>query len=131
MFKWSAIQRETVKEVFSPTTIVGHTPNNKRYGYFYDAHENYLNIDGGSACYVSGYFEYDHYPLVEVKDDYLRILTFNNNNEIIYGAYFKNNTSIPFDEIELANEREFLNKMMKPKKLVRLADNIIGYKEDK
>ena len=30
-------------------SIVGHTPNNKRFGYFYNSKENYLNIDGGSA----------------------------------------------------------------------------------
>ena len=112
------------KDYFS---IVGHTPNNKRYGYFYDSKENYINIDGGCAPYVCGYFEYDHYPLVEVKDDYLKILTFNNNNEIIYGNYFKEGKRIPFSEIELDNEREYLNKTLKVKKLVRLEDGKIGY----
>ena len=81
------------KDYFS---IVGHTPNKSKFGYYYDQHENYINIDGGCAPYVSGYFEYDHYPLVEVKDDYLKILTFNNNNEIIYGNYFKEGKRIPF-----------------------------------
>ena len=110
-------------------SIVGHTPNNKRFGYFYNSKENYLNIDGGSAYYVSGYFGYDHYPLVEIKDDYLKILTFNNNNEIIYGNYFNGNKSISFTEEELNYERTYLNKNFKPKKLVRLEDNIIDYND--
>ena len=110
-------------------SIVGHTPNNKRFGYFYNSKENYLNIDGGSAYYVPGHFEYDHYPLVEIKDDYLKILTFNNNNEIIYGNYFNGSKSIPFTDEELNYERMYLSKFFKPKKLVRLEDNIIDYSD--
>ena len=110
-------------------TIAGHTPNNSKYGYIYDKDENYLNIDGGSAMYVSGYFEYNHYPLIEIKDNYLKILTFNNNNEIIYGNYFKDFKSIPFTYEELDNERKFLNKDLKIKKLIKLPNNIVGYEE--
>lgn len=114
------------KDYFS---TVGHTPNNNKYGYYYDKKENYLNIDGGSAYYVSGNFSYDHYPLVEIRDDYFRILTFNNNNEIIYGNYFCDYKSIPFGVEELNKERSFLNKNLKIKKLVRLKDGIIGYSD--
>ena len=110
-------------------SIIGHTPNNKRYGYFYNERENYLNIDGGSACYAGGYYQYDHFPLVEVKDDYLKILTFNSNNEITYGNYFTGNKSIPFTSEELTTEREFLNKSLVPKKILRLEDDMIAYKD--
>ena len=110
-------------------TIVGHTPNNNKYGYEYHQNDNYLNIDGGCAAYAKGFFEYDHYPLVEVKDDYLKILTFNNNNEIIYGNYFKDYKSIPFTEQELNKERSYLNHNLKTKKLMRLEDDIIGYED--
>ena len=109
-------------------TIIGHTPNNKRYGYFYNTHENYLNIDGGCAAYAVGYYEYDHYPLVEIKDDYLSILTFNSNNEIIYGNYFKDGKSISFTSDEITKAREYLNQELEVKKLLRLPDDLIGYK---
>ena len=110
-------------------TIVGHTPNNNPFGFVYDREENFLNIDGGSAMYVSGFFQYNHYPLVEIKDNYLKILTFNNNNEIIYGNYFKNNKIIPYTKEELNNERSYLNNNFYPKKLIKLDDGIIGYSD--
>ena len=109
-------------------TIIGHTPNDKRYGYFYNPRENYLNIDGGCAAYAYGHYEYDHYPLVEIKDDYLSILTFNSNNEIIYGNYFKDGKSIPYTSDEMTKAREYLNPEVKVKKLLRLPDDLIGYK---
>ena len=114
------------KKYFS---IVGHTPNNNKFGYIYHKDENYINIDGGSSAYVSGLFEYNHYPLVEIKEDYLKILTFNNSNEIIYGNYFKDYKSIPFSEEELYLERSNLNKNIKIKKLIKLEDGIIDYQE--
>ncbi len=110
-------------------TIVGHTPNNNQYGYEYHQDGNYLNIDGGCAPYAKGLFEYNHYPLVEVKDNYLKILTFNNNNEIIYGNYFKNYKSISLPEEELEKERTYLNHNLKVKKLIQLEDDTIGYEE--
>lgn len=110
-------------------TIIGHTPNNNPFGFIYDKEENFLNIDGGSSMYVSGLFDYDHYPLIEIKDNYLKILTFNNNNEIIYGNYFKNNKIIPYTKEELDNERNYLDKNFHPKKLVELEDGIIGYQD--
>ena len=110
-------------------TIVGHTPNDNVYGYEYHRNQNYLNIDGGCAAYAKGFFAYDHIPLVEIKDNYLRILTFNNNNEIIYGNYFDGLRSIPLSLNELDDERKNLNQELKIRKLVRLPDNIIGYED--
>ena len=110
-------------------SIVGHDPNKNKYGFEYHEDGNYLNIDGGCARYVSGLFEYDHTPLVEILDNSLRIITFNNNNEIIYGNYFINNKIIPFTEEELDKERNYLDKTFKPKKLILLPDNIVGYED--
>ena len=99
-------------------TIIGHTPLHNKYGYKYYEDENYLNIDGGCAAHVLGYKGYDHTPLVEICDNSLRILTFNSNNEIIYGNYFEYGASIPMEEEELDNYRFFLNKEYEPHKLV-------------
>ena len=99
-------------------TIVGHAPNNNEFGYVYNEKGNFLNIDGGNAKYVSGEFNIDHTPLIEVRNEYLRILTFNNHNEILYGNYFINNKSIPFTEMELESERRYLDSSFRPKKLV-------------
>ena len=110
-------------------TIVGHTPNHHLYGYEYHENGNYFNIDGGCACYVSGLFHYDHVPLVEVMDGYLRILTFNHNNEIIYGNYFIHGKNISFSDKELSVERSYLNHHLKVRKLVLLEDGIVGYKD--
>lgn len=110
-------------------SIVGHTPNDNKYGYFYDEDENYLNIDGGCARFVSGYFSYDHVPLVEVKDNLLKILTFNNQNEIIAGHYFQNKKSIPLTEAELNSDKKYLNNDLKIKKLVKNEDGAVYYKE--
>lgn len=108
-------------------TIIGHTPNNSNYGYYYHALDNYLNIDGGCARYASGLFEYDHVPLVEIENSYFKILTFNNNNEIITGNYFDGTASTPYTIEELNKERSYLNKDLKIKKLRILDDDIIGY----
>ena len=110
-------------------TIIGHTPNNSKYGYIYNKNQNYLNIDGGCAAYAKGYFDYDHVPLIEIMDGYLKILTFNNNNEIIYGNYFDGFKSIPLSIEELKHEITYLNPGFKPKKLVKLPDGIIGYED--
>ena len=108
-------------------SIIGHTPNNNKFGFEYHESGNYLNIDGGCSRYACGDFQYDHVPLVEVHNGYLRILTFNNNNEIIYGNYFINDRSHPMDADELNKEREYLDYNLKIKKLVKLKDGIIGY----
>ena len=110
-------------------TIVGHTPNENKYGYEYDEKQNVLNIDGGNAYYVRGFFECDHTPLVEIKEEYLEILTFNNNNEIIYGNYFDGKESKIFSEEELNERRKYLNKELKIKKLVLNEENIIDYED--
>ena len=110
-------------------TIIGHTPNNNKYGFTYYTKEKYINIDGGSARYVRGLFQYNHVPLVEVKEDYLKILTFNHNNEIIYGNYLIKGKTIPFSKEELDKEKKYLNKNTKIKKLIKLENGIIGYKE--
>ncbi len=108
-------------------SIVGHTPNESIFGFAYNEEENYLNIDGGCAMYVSGYFESNHFPLVEIKNGYLRILTFNDNNEITYGNYFVNNRSIPMMDHELMEEREYLNKKLYMKKMVKNEDGVVYY----
>lgn len=110
-------------------SIVGHSPNNNMYGCEYHQDWNYLNIDGGCAQYVSGLFDYNHVPLVEVKDGYLKIVTFNNNNEIIYGNYFVNGGFIPFSIEELEKERKCLDSNFKPKRLIHLSDGIVGYED--
>ena len=69
--------------------IIGHTPVLNQRGFIYDEDEKFLNIDGGCSYYACGYFKYDKVPLVEVKDDYLKLLIFNHNNEIVDGYYFE------------------------------------------
>ena len=108
-------------------TIVGHTPNNDRCGIEYDYRENVLNIDGGCACYVSGMFNYNHFPLVEVMDNALKILTFNDKNEITHGNYYEKGRFSPLSRKELNNERLYLNKDVKIKKLSINEDGIVGY----
>ncbi len=108
-------------------TIVGHTPNVDMYGFNYHWDQNYLNIDGGCASYVSGFFNYNHFPLVEVCDKYLKILTFNSNNEIIYGNYFDGRSSIPYTDQELEEARKQINHDVKIKTLSINEDGICGY----
>ena len=108
-------------------TIIGHTPNIDPYGYMYHDVANYLNIDGGCAAYVMGDFHYDHFPLVEVCKDYLKILTFNSNNEIIYGNYFDGYKSISYNENELEEARKYLDNSVKIKKMSINEDGICGY----
>lgn len=108
-------------------TIIGHTPNNTKTGFSYNKKYNYLNIDGGAAYYVNGYFEYNHFPLVEVCNDYLKILTFNSNNEIIQGNYFYNHVFYRFAKKELIEENNLLDSNIKIKKLTINEDGIVGY----
>ena len=92
-------------------TIIGHTPNCNKSGYTYDKNENTLNIDGGSAEYVLGLSLNNCYPLVEVKDDYLRIISFGNDGEINGAHYLINNDSIDFNENELNTEKKLAKKL--------------------
>ncbi len=112
-------------------TIIGHTPNQNLLGYEYHKKENYLNIDGGCAFYVSGMFTYNHFPLVEIADGYLKILTFNSNNEIIAGSYFDGNKSIPYNKDELKYARLFLENNVKLNKLAINDDGIVYYENEK
>ena len=100
-------------------SIIGHSPNNNVFGYCYDKKSNTFNIDGGCSRYVNGLIGWDHVPLVEVFDKSLKILTFNNNNEIIYGNYFDGEYSDLISNHELEKDRSYLNKNIKVKKLVR------------
>ena len=98
-------------------TIIGHTPIDNKYGYQYFEDENYINIDGGNSAYVLGYEDYNHTPLVEIDNEKLTILTFNNNNEIIYGNYFDGYKSISINNINEYNK--FIDKNVKVKKMVK------------
>lgn len=110
-------------------SIVGHTENNNPLGFEYceRVDGNYLNIDGGCRSYALGDFSQDHVPLVEVFNERLKVLTFNNSNNIIAGNYFSIGGITPMTEAELATDRSLLNKGFKPKRLVKLPNNTIGY----
>ena len=89
-------------------TIVGHTPVSNEDGFEYNKKEHYLNIDGGCAGYAIGRYEYNHVPLVEVRDNFLELLIFNHNNEIVKG-YFFNGNFYQMKELELEYRKMFLN----------------------
>ena len=91
-------------------TIIGHTSVDNKFGYLYIEEDNCLNIDGGNASYAKGHIEFDHTPLVEIdnENNRLKILTFNNNNEIIYGNYFDGENSKLMSDEELNNYRSYL-----------------------
>ena len=109
-------------------TITGYLPNNSLFGFEYDYEHNYLNINGGCNKYVSGSFEFNHFPLVEVMGNSLRILTFNSDNEIVYGNHYINGFFLQMEECELEEERSYLNKNLKVKKLYLNEDNVVCYK---
>ena len=90
-------------------TIIGHTPINNKDGYYLYKKGDVLNIDGGCARYALGLKEYDHIPIIEVCEDYLKIITFNMNNEIIKGDIFDGNTFTSIDDISLNNYRKYLD----------------------
>ena len=98
-------------------TIIGHTPVDTDTGYLYNKEDNTLNIDGGNVCYVLGYADYDHSPLVEIddKNNKLIILTFN-NNEIICGNYFVDGKSINISDAKLNKYRKYLGNKIFIKK---------------
>ena len=109
-------------------TITGYLPNNNLFGFEYDYEHNYLNINGGCLKYVTGSFEFDHFPLVEVMGNSLRILTFNSNNEITHGILYINGYFLQMEENVLNEERSYLNKNLKVKKLYLNEDNVVCYK---
>ncbi len=110
-------------------SIVGHTPNKNELGFVFNKKENILNIDGGSGYYVIGYFDQDHVPLVEIKNNELEILTFNNNNKIIFGNTFRDGNIIPMDETKLNHYRSYLDNSVKVKRLVKNEDDIVMYSD--
>lgn len=108
-------------------TIVGHTPNDSPLGFVYDKDGNYLNIDGGSGSYVSGFFQYNHFPLIEVCSGYLKIITFNSNNEIICCNYFDGKRIFGYTTKDMEEARKYINPDVKIKKLSRNEDGIVIY----
>lgn len=92
-------------------TIIGHTPCNYVFGYNYDKESNVLNIDGGVAYYTQGDISYNHFPLVEVCDNYLKLLTFDSRGRIIYGNYFDGKGIIPFTIDEFYKEKDLIKKL--------------------
>ena len=69
---------------------------------------------------------FSHVPLVEIlKDNRLRILTFNHENEIILGNYFVDGSSIEMYYDELSKYRKNLKE--NPKTLKRVNKNIKTY----
>ena len=89
-------------------TIIGHTPTEDIYGYYYSPENNTLDIDGGCGPYANGFTNYNHFPLVEVCDGYLNILTFYASGKIAYGHYFDGNTNVPYSEEEYVKLRKLV-----------------------
>ena len=94
-------------------TIVGHhaVSDPSGFHYYQENNDSFFRIDGGCHPYVKGDFSYDHVPLVELKDNYLSILVFNHNNQIINGYYFDGSTVL-MDENELKKNRAFLDSSL-------------------
>ena len=88
--------------------ITGHTPVFDERGFTYNKEENYFNIDGGCAFYSMGHFDFNHVPLVEIRDYYLKLLIFNHNNEIIDGYFFDGELVKMFED-DLNKERQLIN----------------------
>ena len=87
-------------------TILGYTP--VAAGFHHNKRENYLNIDGGCAGYAVGQFQYQYVPLIEIMDDYIIILLFNHNNEIVKGFQFDGRLwELPAKELE--KRKEFID----------------------
>lgn len=114
-----------IKERGNPDyfSIIGHTIVDTPTGYFYNSEENTLNIDGGAGAYAFGYTRFDHTPLVEIRNDELIILTFNNNNEIIYGNSFNGDKFSPLNDELMSLHRSLLDKYDKAKVLCKNNSN--------
>ena len=85
------------KDYFS---IVGHTPNHSTSGFEYHNDENYLNIDGSP-----------HIPLIQINNEFLRILTFNLKGNVILGNYYSKGDILPFSKSELEMEKRKVKKL--------------------
>lgn len=81
-------------------SIVGHTPNHSMNGFEYHKDENYFNIDGGLRT-----------PLVQINDEFLRVLTFHQNGNVIAGNYFSKGEILPFSKSELEMEKKKVKKI--------------------
>lgn len=92
-------------------TITGHTPNENKEGFSYHKKENYLNIDGGSSIYHAGFKKIDHIPLVQINNEFLRIIVFNHKGKIINGYYFDKNDILPFSKWEVEDEKGKVKKI--------------------
>lgn len=108
--------------------IRGHSPL-KDKPFLYNKKQNWLNIDGGCSCYSLGMFYVDHVPLVEIKKDYLQILVFNHNNQIIDGYNF-NGKFQKMNKKELDNSRlninhKYDNVAINEKRLIKEYRNLI------
>lgn len=88
----------------------------------------YINGDLIDRGYESAEILLDVKKRME-SNNFLKILTFNNNNEIIYGNYFKDYKNIFMTEEELNKDRSFLNKEIKIKKLIKNEDGVTYYKQ--
>ena len=86
------------KDYFS---IVGHTPNHSLNGFEFHKEDNYFNIDGGIF----------RTPLVQVNDEFLRIITLNNKGQVVSGNYFSKGEILPFSKSELEMEKKKVKKI--------------------
>lgn len=68
-------------------TILGNNPVSDKKGFDYDVNKRELQIDGGASRYLLGQTNYNHFPLVELEDNFFRILTFNDKKDIACGYY--------------------------------------------
>ena len=64
---------------------------------------------------------------MEICNNYLKILVFNSNNEIINGAYFDIKHTDLLTKEEINREQDLLDKNIKIKKLSINEDGIVGY----
>lgn len=90
-------------------SIVGHTPVLSEIGFKFYSKNHIINIDGGCAAYALGHKNYNHFPLVEVFDEHIKIITFNDKNEIICGSYFNGVNFATLGQGELDVSRKYLS----------------------
>ena len=63
--------------------IKGGVPIHNKDGFYYDNYEHILNIDGGCRNYINGDLEYDHVPLVELRDGFVIVRVVNHKGEVL------------------------------------------------
>jgi len=94
--------------------IKGNCPIDNDYGFFYNAYEHYLTIDGGCGKESS----FPHVPLVEIEENKLTILIFNDENEITSGFVLEKELK-ELDENELERKRCFLGNGFYENRMVK------------